>query len=302
MLFWIQIQIDNRALKAIVTQPLNIEIVIIENHMLYLKFILCFLVLALFIPDQSAISQTLIEQKNQINIRIENKSFQSIIQEITKQSGYQIIVSEEFLKIPVTGIYQNTTLDNFLRRIFKEYNVSIIYDDFEQVAYVHPFGEKVAVSETFSSGYQSQPSTELASNFEEIDPLSGIPLAILEKKQLDQIEELERINSNPNAIDPLSGMYVSEMNEKIAEQQMILQEANNNPEAVDPLSGLPLIELHEDRLSDSNHEDPDAVDPLSGIPIKRLQEISAKQMNMLKEMQDEGSLHAPLLDMEKPAS
>ncbi len=64
-----------------------------------------------------------------ISMDVKNKSLRSVLQEISKQSGYQIVVSDDLLEIPITGNFQGTSLTALLGRILKGTNVFILEDD-----------------------------------------------------------------------------------------------------------------------------------------------------------------------------
>ena len=64
-----------------------------------------------------------------ISMDVKNKSLRSVLKEISKQSGYQIVVSDNLLEIPITGKFQGTSLPVLLGRILKGTNVFILEDD-----------------------------------------------------------------------------------------------------------------------------------------------------------------------------
>ncbi len=202
-------------------------------------------------------------------VTTQNTVLKDVLGDIHKQTGYQVVVSEELSTIPVVGVYDDISIEDFLRRVFKKYNVSVIYDEKKQVAYVRSFGEDLKQSQT--GAYLSVPRDELLKGTEvdpnETDPLSGISLAELRRMQEEHLQEMERQANDPEAVDPLGGVPLADM--KRNQQELDRQKAD--PATVDPLSGIPLADLRKNQAeADRRANDPDAVDPLSGLPMSVL--------------------------------
>lgn len=208
---------------------------------------------------------------------------QEALKEVYKQTGYTVYVRKNLSKVPVQGIYWDTTIDAFLRRVLKNYNVSVLYNDLEKVAVVRDFGESLrgaGEGGTFVSFSEEELADEELEAPKGVDPLSGMPLAELRRIKREQMAELERIRNDPDSFDPFSGLSRAAMEEN----QEKLNQQRSDPEAIDPLSGLPLSELRERQTeTDRQRNDPDAIDPLSGIPYSELKKKQEEYQKQRKE-------------------
>jgi len=243
--------------------------------------------------------------EKKINLATEqNTVLKDVLGEIQKQTGYQVIVSDELSAIPVVGMYNDISIEDFLRRVFKKYNVSVIYDEKKQVAYVRSFGEDLKLKQT--GAFHSVPRDELlketGADSSEIDPLSGISVAELKRMQMEQLEEMERLANDPDAVDPLGEVPLADLREKQAGQLDQLKNRQNDAEAVDPQTGLSVAELQEKKarqleMMRARENDPDAVDPQSGIPLRELREKQARQLEMLRARENDPNAPDPLMQI-----
>ena len=140
--------------------------------------------------------------------------------------------------VPEFNITTNGTLfDEQILEVFKKYNVSVVYDDKDQVAYVRTFGESIHQNKTgnYHAISKEKMLQELVEDPNAVDPLSGVLLSELRKNQ----EEMERQQADLAAVDPLSSIPLSDLRKNQAE----LERQKTDSAAVGPLSGIPTSDL-----------------------------------------------------------
>lgn len=64
-----------------------------------------------------------------ISMDMKDKPLRSVLQDISKKTGFHIVVSDDLLDIPITGNFKDTTLAALLGRMLKGKNVFILEDD-----------------------------------------------------------------------------------------------------------------------------------------------------------------------------
>jgi hypothetical protein len=235
------------------------------------------------------------EKLAQKNIRAafnQQVPLQEALTEIYRQTGYKVYVSEELAQHNIQGVYWDLSIDEFLRRALKKYNVSVVYDDNAQIAIVRGFGENLGQSNFVSVSGDEMAATQ-AEDPGAIEPLSGIPYATLRELQEQQLAEMKKQLTDPNALDPFSGASYT----GISESQAEVDRQREEPDAVDPLSNVPIDTLKENQAKlDEQRERGDVVDPLSGVPYSVLRE-NQRQLDMKRENSD---MYDPLSEVTQP--
>lgn len=154
-----------------------------------------------------------------------------VIKSLAGKEGYKIKIPKSWNNIPVYGVYSDVTIDSFLRRVVRNKNFSIDFDEGRNEIVVHDFGGKLSSRKgspvenrqgvvTSQQSYSSRP----------VDPETGIPLAELERLHARQLEELRRQEEDPGAIDPMTGLPVAVIMKLQEEQLEKLKEYENDPE------------------------------------------------------------------------
>ncbi len=238
-----------------------------------------------------------------------------LLDDIFQQTGYTIVVSEQLSSVPVVGVYRDITVDDFLRRVLKKQNVSVLYDKKKKQVLVRGFGESIRLGKdggSYSVSGQGGVSEGSAAPSEAVDPLSGIPVAELQEKQARQMEELRRRENDPDAVDPLSGMSLAELQAKQARQMEELKGRENDPDAIDVLGDIPVVELREKKSRQleqlkKQQTDPEAIEPQSGLPYMQLNAKKARQLEQLKAREkDPGAVDPlsgiPLIELQEKQS
>lgn len=224
-----------------------------------------------------------------------------VVDDIFKQTGYKIVVSDELALTPIAGVYEDVSVENFLRRVFKKYNVSVIYDEKAKVAFVRAFGENLNKDQ--KGAYVAVPKEGLLEDGESdpsaVDPLSGISLAELKRTQIEQLEEMERLRNDPETLDPLSGTPLMELQRAQSQQLEEMERQKKDSEAVDPLTDNPLAEQQRsvaEQLEEmeKRNNDPAAVDPLSGDSLSELRAGQARQLEELGKRENDPNAVDPL--------
>lgn len=68
-----------------------------------------------------------------ISMDIREKPLRVVLQDISELTGYQIKVSDDLLDIPISGIFTEATITNFLGRILKGRNIFILEDKLKKM-------------------------------------------------------------------------------------------------------------------------------------------------------------------------
>ncbi|BCO09782.1 hypothetical protein GF1_21580 [Desulfolithobacter dissulfuricans] len=179
-----------------------------------------------------------------VHVEGTGQPLRDVITFLAEKEGYKIVIPEDWSSIPVYGIYSDVTIDSFLRRVVRDKNFSIDFDESRKEIVVHDFGGKLS-SRTGSPTKNRQVVVSSQQSYSPgpVDPETGIPEAELEKLHARQLEELRRQGEDPDAIDPLTGLPMAILLKLQAEQMEKLNEYENDPEAIDPETGLRAADL-----------------------------------------------------------
>ncbi len=232
------------------------------------------------------------ENTNKVKISAKQASLSDVISEVYDQTGFHIDISSNWEDFLVNGEYIDVEIEQFLSRIFRGRNVSIISDLENKVYYIRLFGEKL--------GYTQSTQNR---NFSESHETLVVELGEL---HAEQRKELEDYLSDPNAVDPLSGMMITDINdlyhtqrneiEEIRKSEMSdeliqmhqmqrkeIEDIYGTDNAKDPLSQMTMVEIkkrynHQKKELEVALNNPNTVvDKETGMTISELKAMHEKQ-------------------------
>jgi len=257
------------------------------------KISLIVLSIFLVLNARQVSTQTLniVPVKKVMSLDLREKPLQEVAEEIYKQTGCKVVFDEKWREVPLSGQYADVTMEEFFLRAFHKQNISMSYDDKENVVYLHFFGNNTfgkINTDTLASGNDSsvEASQDTKALHEEqrqellvylndpesVDPESGMKLVDIRELHITQQAELERMRDDPETIDPMSGMKLGDIQELHNTQQAELERLRNDPETIDPMSGMKLgdiQELHNTQQVELERlrNDPETIDPMSGMKL-----------------------------------
>ena len=137
-----------------------------------IRCIACLLLVFLSTVSFASASSDYIE----VNIgKINNESFGTIIKKISSNSGVAISCDDSLLNILITGVFCSISFEEFLRRVLKDKNYSVLTSRYGGNIVIQSVGNKQKI--TASEGYVEIKRTE---NFSALPPVSS--RKILEKQ------------------------------------------------------------------------------------------------------------------------
>ena len=245
------------------------------------------------------------DQSDTVTLKLNNKPFGEVAGELNKQTGYTIIFDEKWNTLPISGYYNDVTLEEFFRRVFRKQNTSLLIDSSDKLLIVRFFGDKSfedllsgAMVAGKGPGNQDQIPDEIRElhrqqhqelkayldDPESVDPLSGMKLVDIRALHEEQEEQLKRDLENPDTVDPVSGATLGEIEKLHASQRDEVDKFRNNPGNVEPDSGMTvkqIQELHAAQRAELQRmlSDPNTVDPTSGMKLSEIWERSKKTGN-----------------------
>ncbi|MDD3813711.1 MAG: hypothetical protein PHZ02_03615 [Desulfocapsaceae bacterium] len=254
-----------------------------------------FVVICMFLAlnTNQAFSQKLnmIQGENLISLDLKDMPLNSVAEEVYKQIGCKIIFDEKWNNLLLSGQYAGVTLEEFFWRSLRKYNVSLSYDDKNNIATLRFFGDRdigktnidsLASRNAASGGTNKETKVmreeqhqQLVAYFndpESIDPESGMTFGEIKEMRSTQRAEQERWKNDSESIDSVSGMRLGDIKQIYSDQRAEQERWQNDPEAIDPVSGIKLVDIKKMRSGQRAEQerwqnDPEAIDPVSGIKL-----------------------------------
>ena len=59
------------------------------------------------------------QKESLVTLNVANKPLKDALNEISDQTGYTILIEKEFQRIPVSGSYQEVSIEEFIRRALR---------------------------------------------------------------------------------------------------------------------------------------------------------------------------------------
>jgi hypothetical protein len=186
-------------------------------------------------------------------------SFRQIGDQISRQTKYTLLIDKSILdeKI-IVGRYGDLPVDEFLSRIMKKKNHSIVYDNAENKIIISTF--KSAKKDNF---YKFESSVAILSG--KIDPVTQEDYAAInDSLRRAQKNIFQRIN-DPDEIDPVSMQRYYEINLALEKSANI----NNQKELIDHVSGKSFEQINVALQNvTEKFKETDMIDQVSGQQYK----------------------------------
>ncbi len=132
-------------------------------------------------------------------------SFPQIAEQISIQTGYNIIFDEAIINEKINIKYTNQPVEKFLRRILKDKNYSVIFDEQKHTISIRLFGNKRGRVFNISS----------TSSSEKKDKISDKKYAVINAGLKKAKENITLAMNNKNTKEPFSGQSYYEINKSI---------------------------------------------------------------------------------------
>jgi hypothetical protein len=199
--------------------------------------------------------------KRVVSFELKEQPLKLVVEEIHKQTGCRVVFDEKWNELLLNGQYVGVTLEEFFMRALRKQNVSLSYNDKENVVALRFFGDRGIGKKTIASTSENNSKAHLDGDIkvlhelqhqelqaylkdpEAVDPVSGMKLVDIQKMHVDQKLELEQLMNHPETIDPVSGMKLADIQKLQGAQSAEWEHLRNNPKAIDPESGMTISEI-----------------------------------------------------------
>ena len=94
-----------------------------------LKAPICILAIMMFYPALTSYGVRTAADTQLISIEAKDETLQSVLKKIAKITGYRIFLDKRWANLPITIKLNNESLTVALRRLFKDLNYAIIWDE-----------------------------------------------------------------------------------------------------------------------------------------------------------------------------
>lgn len=165
------------------------------------------------------------------------KTFAKAADEIKQQTGYTVEYGKELANYPITGIYQNTSLSLFMRRIFKGKNYTLQLDNAQKKIVVTCF-DLLSPGLAKQSKSTTAGSTKKGSTKKGHDSYTGLSYAERMKLKQEQAAAREKAKNDPQHKSAYTGMTRAEIAELRQQQKENVENQKNDQNHVDSYTGL----------------------------------------------------------------
>ena len=208
-----------------------------------------------------------------VNLQCRNKKLGVLLKELAEKNGYHVQVSKKLSTILVTGRYLSVNFDDFLRRVLRKENYSLIVDQ-----------EKKTIR-LVSLGVRKNTKNQLIGKSNYIFDVTGNHFDAVQVRK-EQNEKLVTAKKFNDSVEPVSNIKYSKIKEVQSIQDRFLQEYLDNPDAVEPVTGISLsvinkIQKKQELILHRIEQNNDVVDPATGLPYSMLEKIHKKQESAL---------------------
>jgi hypothetical protein len=104
---------------------------------------ICLLAFLLAHPTLPTFSAESAKNSPFISIEAEDETFMSVFEKIASVTGYQFLIAEELVNIPITIKLRNETLEGALMWLLRGLNYAIIWDETEKKISISIYGQGV---------------------------------------------------------------------------------------------------------------------------------------------------------------
>ncbi|WP_446011685.1 hypothetical protein [Candidatus Electrothrix sp.] len=226
-------------------------------------------------------SESWFEQK--MNLDCNGRAVEEVLKEVASFFKTKIIYQSRMAKVPIHCSYLSVTVEEILRRLFKDQNNTILLGHApERKIIVQVFGETKynIVSSDGSTGTEIIPF---------LPNMTNEDLARLHKEQL---RLYKKELANPDAIIPGVGITRQDLATLHKEQLRLYKKELANPEAIIPGVGITREELrvlHQNQIQQYEmlKNDPDQIIPGTNITRQQLQELHQKQLKLYEQSKND---------------
>ncbi len=195
-------------------------------------------------------------------------SFLQIAEQISIQTGYNIIFDEAIINEKINITYTNQPVEKFLRRILKDKNYSVIFDEHKRTIAIRLFGNKRGRVFNISSTSSSPEKKE--KKYAEIN-------AGLKKAK----ENITLAMNNKNTKEPFSGQSYYEINKSIELQSKRYEV----PGQKDNITGKSYAKINNSLLkAKSKILEKNSIDSTTGLTYSQINNSLKKSQENMKYM------------------
>lgn len=215
-------------------------------------------------------------QQATITLEIHNERIQEVLEHIAKETGFTMMYGEQLAGKKISGKFNNVSLEEVIRRIFKGESYTLTVSPEEKIIIVKTYGvQKYKVAAGSSADHVAT-----------ILGLSSADKKRIENLHRQQIQELEKYLANPENVDPLTGKTLGEIGTLHKSQYRQLANDQKNLDFPDEISGIEQrkiskLQKREYQELKEYTENPDSIDPQSGIKLGHIKELHARQYKEL---------------------
>lgn len=107
------------------------------------------------------------EKGKRVSFEFREQPMAEVANKISEELNYKVLMDDELASVLVSGKFNEVTLEDFFsRRIFRDKNVAILFDDAEHVVFISSLGKKGLVTEYDRTSYAG-----LSGGAEKVDPM-----------------------------------------------------------------------------------------------------------------------------------
>jgi len=216
-------------------------------------------------------------QQATITLEIHNETIQEVLEQVAKETGFTMMYSEQLASKKISGKFQNVSLEEAIRRIFKGESYSLTVSPKEKIIIVKTYGVqkyKVAAGNNVD-------------HLAKILGLTGSDRKKINNLHREQIQEIEKYLADPESVDPLTnGMTLGEIRFLHESQSLQLENDGKNPDISDEMSGTAQgkiwkLQKREYQELKEYTENQDSVDPQSGMKLGDIRALHKRQYKKL---------------------
>jgi hypothetical protein len=113
------------------------------SNLIWQKVKIYLLALLLLHTNLPALCTEVVNEIPLISLKAKDESFKYIIEKIAKVCGYQFLIAEDLGNIPITIQLNNVSLEGSLRRLLRDLNYTIVWDESLKRISISIYGQSV---------------------------------------------------------------------------------------------------------------------------------------------------------------
>jgi hypothetical protein len=112
--------------------------------LIWQKVKICLLALLLLHHNLPLLCTEVVNEIPLVSLKAKDESLKDIIEKISKVCGYQFIIAEDLSYIPITIQLNNVSLEGSLRRLLRDLNYTIVWDETQKRISISIYGQNVS--------------------------------------------------------------------------------------------------------------------------------------------------------------